>query len=253
MQSGLGIIILPRKAQIEHKRAQARGVLFRQAGAERFRFPGPYYFVVAGPADLPRRAQRISMDIVNVNGSADWHGRSQHRQRQVAQPDDLLEQLARGVVFAGQMALFVIKVAREGAADDILFDPLAERIIAVADDPDDAGAPPFRVIAVTVSAIADQQAHLVVAVTDGLGTALALQPVVASADVVVVSCGVVQDFAGAVAVQIVAVVDAALGRFAPLAAGQAVQPVIVVLLVQAGIAVIGNLDEPSGRVVAIGP
>jgi len=152
------------------------------------------------------------------------------------------------------MALFVIKVAREGAADDVLLDPLAERIIAVADGQPgagDAGAPAFRVVAVAVGAIAEQQAHRVIAVADGLGAALALQLVAAGADGVVVSRGVVQDFTGAVAVQVVAVVDAALGRFAPLAAGQAVESVVVVPLVQAGVAVIGHLDEAAGRVVAI--
>jgi hypothetical protein len=66
MQPGLGIVILPRKPEIEHERAQTGRILIGQAGVERFGPPGTYHLVVAGPGDLPWRAQRIGMNIVNI-------------------------------------------------------------------------------------------------------------------------------------------------------------------------------------------
>lgn len=56
------------ESQVEHEVAQPRGILVRQAGAERFRFPAPDDLVVTGPGDGPWRAQRVGMEVVEVRG-----------------------------------------------------------------------------------------------------------------------------------------------------------------------------------------
>jgi len=129
MQPRLRIIILPRKPQVENKLAEARRILLRQTVTEGFRFPALDDAVVFGVGDFSRRAQVVGVDVVKVGCGAGRRCRFQHRYRQVAQPDDFLDQLAGGVVFAGQVSLFVVDILR-GVAGYGFADALAEAVVA---------------------------------------------------------------------------------------------------------------------------
>ena len=120
----------------------------------------------------------IGIDVENVGGDACRRGRFQHRDRQVAQPDDFLDQLAGGVVFAGQVALFVVEVLAGGSGCGFA-DALAEWVVAVADDlpcccVGGGDSSSGCVIAVVEPAVTGQVACRVVAVAGVLCAALAL-------------------------------------------------------------------------------
>jgi len=110
MQTGFRIVILSRKPQIKDEVAYPGRILIRQTVAKDFGFPAPYYTVVVRPGNFSGRAQMVGMDVVEVGCGACWRCRFQHCDRQITQPDDFLDQLACGVVFAGQVALFVVDV-----------------------------------------------------------------------------------------------------------------------------------------------
>jgi len=78
-----------------------------------------------------------------------------------------------------------------------------------------------------------------------------LQAVAVGVGVVAVLRGAVLYFFATVAAQVVAVVDPAEFRFAAPAAGQAVEFVVGMVLVELGIDVINRVGQPSGGVVAV--
>ena len=131
---------------------------------------------------------------------------------------------------------------------------LTERVVAVADGLPGGGrgdASPICVVAVAEGAVTGQVAGRVVAVIDGLHTALALQPVAVGVGAVAVERGGVLYFFGTVAAQVVAIVDPAEFGFAAPAAGQAVEFVEGVALVELGIDLIDHAGHPSGGIVAV--
>jgi len=108
-----------------------------------------------------------------------------------------------------------------------------------------------RVIAVAEGAVTRQVAGCVIAVIDGLRAALALQPVAVGIGAVAVLRGAVLYFFGAVAAQVVTVVDPAEFGFAAPAAGQTVEFVVGIVLVELGIDFIDHAGQSSGGVVAV--
>jgi len=131
VQPGFRIVILTRKAQIENKVTKTGGILIRQTIAEGFGLPAPYYTVVIRPGNLSRHTQMVGVDVVDVGCGACCRCRFQYGYRQVAQPDDFLDQLTCGVVFAGQVALFVVKVLVGVSCVGFAY-ALAEGVVAVA-------------------------------------------------------------------------------------------------------------------------
>jgi len=61
---------------------------------------------------------------------------------------------------------------------------------------------------------------------------------------------VILAFLGAVAAEIVSVIGAAELEFAAFAGGQAVEPVIAMALVELRIAVVEDVGQPPGRIIA---
>ena len=131
--------------------------------------------------------------------------------------------------------MFVVEVLA-GAACVGFADALAEGVVAVGGGLPGCGvrggdAPSGCVVAMAVGAIIGEVARRGVAVADGLCAALALQAVAVGVGAVAVEGGGVFYLFGAVAAQVIVVVDAAGLGFAALAGGQAVERVVVVALV----------------------
>jgi len=131
--------------------------------------------------------------------------------------------------------LFVVEVLA-GVSGVGFGDALAEGVVAVVGGLSCCGVggcdfSPGGIVAMAVAAVASQVTGRVVAVADDLCAALALQAVAVGIGAIAVEGGAVFYFFGAVAAEVVAVVDAADLCFAALAGGQPVELVVVVMLV----------------------
>jgi len=153
------------------------------------------------------------------------------------------------------VALFVVEVLAGVSCVDFGH-ALAEGVVAVVGGlpccgVGGCGASPGCVVAVVEAAVAGEVACRVVAVAGGLCAALALQAVAVGIGAVTVEGGVVFYFFAAVAAQIVTVIGAAELGFAALAAGQAVELVVIVTLVLLGVTIVDGAGLPSGGVIAV--
>jgi len=187
------------------------------------------------------------MEVIDVRcGGA----RPQRRYRQVAQPDDLLDQLARGIIFAGQMALVIINIAR-GHAVHGFADTLAERIITVAYDLPRGGSadtPAFGVITVAEGTVADQVACRIVAVVDNLSAGCLLQPVAAQIDAGYFSAAV-KHLGCAVAARIIGIVEGVIDRLALVSGDEPIQTVVAMVLIGAAINSVAQVGDAPSRIV----
>lgn len=72
--------------------------MIRQAVAEGFGLPAPYYPIVVGPGNFSRRAQVVGVDVIEFGGCSRYVAvyvarrcGSDVRNRQVAEPDNFLD------------------------------------------------------------------------------------------------------------------------------------------------------------------
>lgn len=102
----------------------------------------------------------VGVDVEDADGGAGRCCGFQYPYRQIAEPDNFLDGLPCGAVFAGQVALLVVEEPR-GFAVDSFTDTLAYCIVGVAGGevyPRGADSPSLGIVAVGMGAIAGQVA-----------------------------------------------------------------------------------------------
>jgi len=113
MESGLAIEELSRESEVEREGAGACRVGIGGVRAEGVGIPGPHRRIVARASDLAGRVELVAVDVVDRDGRSI---RAQGGDGGVAQPDGLFDQSPSAIVFAQQVAGFVVGV-ENGAVD----------------------------------------------------------------------------------------------------------------------------------------